>query len=178
MIMDWLPTLGIAALVMVMVYRRGRRLFGRQRFGSRRFLFRLSLVALLCAVLLPVVLLARGLAPAIGLALGVLLGLLARGLARFEVTPDGVFFTPNAYMGIAVLSLLLGRMIYRAATIGALGGSFAAGDSPFTDGLQRSPLSAAIFALLLGYYATYYATLYARGRRLQGEMEAGAAGGD
>ena len=49
--------------------------------------------------ILGILLLARGVAPAIGLGLGVSLGLLALTLTKFEVTEQGVFFTPNAYVG-------------------------------------------------------------------------------
>jgi len=166
MIAEWIPTLGVAALVMLMIYRRGRRLFTRQRFGSRRLLVRMAIVGSICVLLLPILLLARGVAPAIGLGLGLSLGLLARTLTKFEVTEQGLFFTPNAYVGVAVMSLFLGRMIYRLTAIGAAGGS------PFRDGFQRSPMTAAVVAVLIGYYVTYYAAIFARGRRLlqQGQV--------
>ncbi|MEO7762673.1 MAG: hypothetical protein ABIS68_12270 [Casimicrobiaceae bacterium] len=50
---------------------------------------------------------------AVGVLAGVLLGRLGLGKTSFEATPAGLYYTPNAHLGIALSLLLVGRVIYR-----------------------------------------------------------------
>lgn len=162
----WIPTLAVSALVMFVLFRRARRLLTRQRFSLLRVGLRLGLIGTVCALLLLVFSLSRGLAPLVGLAAGVVLGLLGAALTRFEVAEDGVYYTPNAYVGFAVLSLLVGRLIYRVTRMRAVaqltqpvGGDFAT----TLDSIQGSPWTAIILFTLLGYYLCFYTAVLIRG---------------
>ena len=71
---SWLLTLGISALVMFVLFRRARRLFGRQEYSVPRLCFRIGLIGTVGAVLIAIVTVARGFAPWIGLAAGIAIG--------------------------------------------------------------------------------------------------------
>ncbi|MFI4969213.1 MAG: DUF1453 domain-containing protein [Lysobacterales bacterium] len=150
----------VAVLVMLSLYYwRFRRLFGRQRVQPARMKFRIAFL-----LLVGVLLMLRGMtqpdiaiAAAAGLAGGVALALLGLRLTRFESTPQGRFYTPHGGIGLALSALLVGRLAYRFFVIGpALQAAHGAGADPF-GGFQRSPLTSAMFALLIGYYVAYYA---------------------
>ena len=49
----------------------------------------------------------------VGVVGGAALGRLGLRLTRFEQTPLGLFYTPNAHLGVALSLLFLGRLIYR-----------------------------------------------------------------
>ena len=49
----------------------------------------------------------------VGVTLGVALGLLGLRLTRFEITGEGMFYTPSAHLGVALSTLLVGRIVYR-----------------------------------------------------------------
>ncbi len=135
------------------IYSRVRRMVGRQRLSRVRpwisvFLFPV-LVALLAFVSLQHPLALAALAG--GLVAGGLLAVYGLRLTRFERTAAGLFYTPNAHLGIALSLLLIGRVIYRFAEIYA-GGLPPEGAS--TD-FARSPATLAIFGMLAGYYVAY-----------------------
>jgi hypothetical protein len=150
------PTIVLLALTPLFVWRvysRVRRMIGRQQLTGVRpwisvFLFPV-LVALLAFVSQrhPVALAAL----AGGLAGGGLLAVYGLRLTRFERTAEGLFYTPNAYLGIALSLLLFGRVIYRLVQIYAGGLPPAGASSDFA----RSPATLAIFGMLAGYYVAY-----------------------
>jgi hypothetical protein len=86
-----------------------------------------------------------------GLLVGGLLAVQGLRLTRFERTAQGLFYTPNAYLGSALSLLLVGRIVYRLAELYA-GGLPAAG---VPADFARSPLTLAIFGTLAGYYVAY-----------------------
>jgi hypothetical protein len=150
-----LPAIGLLILIPVIVWRlyaRFRRLVGRQRASRVRPWITLTLF--------PAFIVSLGYAARSDvLALGVLAGTVAAGAAlgryglgktRFEATPEGLFYTPHAPLGIALLLLLVGRVAYRvveltsASPLSAHAGDFA-----------RSPLTLGVFGLLAGYYVAY-----------------------
>src|SRR4029077_4114975 len=57
---------------------------------------------------------------AAGLTAGGLLAAYGLRLTRFEPTPQGLFYTPNAYLGIALSLLFFGRLLYRVAEVYAI----------------------------------------------------------
>ncbi len=67
------------------------------------------------------------------------------------MTPAGLFYTPNAHLGIALSLLLVLRLGYRFVML-QLGGQ---GVDPQSMQLGSSPLTMAIFGTLAGYYVTY-----------------------
>lgn len=88
----------------------------------------------------------------VGVALGTGLGVYGLRLTKFEQTPRGLFYTPNAHLGVALSLLFVGRIAYRAAQLYFSSGSLLVGRP--TD-FARSPLTLLIFGVLAGYYVTY-----------------------
>lgn len=100
-----------------------------------------------------------------GLVLGVGLGVLGNRLTKFENTPQGLFYTPNAHLGIALSLLLVGRLLYRFVMTG-LPGAGAGGPPPNP---MASPLTMGIFGILAAYYVTYAIGLVLWRRRVARE---------
>jgi hypothetical protein len=151
-----LVSLGVAALIGWRMVARVRRMIGRQALSRRRarttvILFPLLFV-LLCAGSLahPASLLAL----VVGAGLGAALGAYGLRLTRFEATSLGLFYTPSAHLGIALSALFIGRIGYRLVQ-GYLAGTSPTGSGAFIG----SPLTAAIFGMLAGYYVGYAAGL-------------------
>jgi hypothetical protein len=145
--------LSIAALVIWRIYSRVKRMVGRQRLSRVRPWLTIVFFPLLTGLLLLGSL--KNPASALGLVCGVLLGGIlgwyGLRLTKFEQSSLGLFYTPNAHLGIALSLLLIGRLAYRAVQIYTAAGSFQ------TDSLNfvRSPLTLLIFGTLAGYYVTY-----------------------
>ena len=143
----------IAALVAWRLYSRVRRMVGRQRLSKVRPWVTLCVFPLLIALLLvgsfshPYV----ALALIGGVMVGVALGIYGLRLTKFEQTPEGLFYTPNAHLGIVLSLLLIGRIGYRAVQLYLLPGAMRDGTADFA----RSPLTLLIFGMLAGYYISY-----------------------
>jgi hypothetical protein len=147
------------------VYRRVRRNIGRQPMQPRRMRLRIVFFGLLSVLLAGVALVTpitlTGLAS--GFILGVLLAVIGVRHTRFEVTPEGRFYTPNSYIGGVISVLLVGRLVYRLL---ALYGDPHALGLP-EHGIFKSPLTFLMFGLLAGYYIAYYIGLFLRYRRMK-----------
>ncbi len=91
------------------------------------------------------------LALAAGSAVGAALGTYGLRLTKFEQTVSGLFYTPNAHLGIALSLLLLGRIAYRASQVYLSAVPPAATGADFV----HSALTLLIFGTLAGYYVTY-----------------------
>lgn len=157
----------IAALVAWGIVRRLRRTFGRQPVQPGRIWLRIGILAL-----------AGGLVAATSVTRGVeMLGALIAGLAcgaalayaglrhtRFEVTPEGRFYTPHTYIGLAVSLLFLGRLAYRFLYLQSGANGTLGPDPNAAAAYQRSPLTVGIFAVLVGYYVLFYAGVLRRTR--------------
>jgi hypothetical protein len=155
-----ISNLAVAALVVLIAWRlysRFRRMVGRQRY--RRWRTALTLT------LFPVVVLLVGLGasahPAAleglagGVALGVALGVLGLKLTRYEVTPLGRYYTPNAHIGIALSLLFAARIVWRSIELRSMG----AGLSAHAPDFARSAVTLLVFGVLAGYYVSYAAGL-------------------
>lgn len=146
-------SVGIAALIAWRVYRRVRRSIGRQRLSRVRPWLTVTLLPALVALLLlgspfhP----ASAVALAAGISTGAALGFYGLRLTRFESTPSGLFYTPNAHLGIALSLLLLARIAYRVIQVYASDPPVSVPPADFV----RSPVTLAIFGTLAGYYVTY-----------------------
>lgn len=148
-----LLTVGILALVAWRLYARIRRSIGRQRFFPRR--------PWVTIVVFPLLLMLLGVAtrahPQIaaalggGVAVGVVLGIVGLHLTRFEITPEGRFYTPSAHLGVALSSLLVCRIMYRFFAYGLPGSGM--GVAPPATPL--TPLTLLLVGTLAGYYTTY-----------------------
>ena len=169
-------TILTAAAVLFILYRRFRRNFGRQKLRPKRMMFRISVLALVCVLALasPFRSLTSEAAAAGGAVLGIALGLWALMHTRFENTADGRFYTPNGYIGMIVVALFLGRLIYRFIAVFPLVHQAAqqaaqnpqAQANPFA-AYQHSPLTVGLYFLLAGYYICYYVLVIIRSRGAQ-----------
>ncbi len=154
---------GVGLLVTWRLYSRFRRLVGRQRFRPvRSWIQALLFPALLLALLVGTLRhpLSSG-AELLGLAAGVGLGLYGLRLTTFEKTAEGLFYTPNAHLGIALSLLFTGRIAYKLYR----GWDASAGFTQPPEGLVKSPLTMLIVGMLAGYFSTYAIGLLLRRRR-------------
>ena len=156
-----------AALVIWAVGRRVRRSFGRQPVHAGRIWFRIGTLTLVGGLVVATSIAgnAQALEAVIaGIACGAALAYVGLRHTRFEVTPEGRFYTPHTYIGVAVTALFLGRLVYRLVSL-PYGASATVGADPnFAVAYQRNPLTLGIFAVLVGYYALFYAGVLVRTR--------------
>jgi len=157
----------IAALVVFAIVRRVRRTFGRQPVQPVRIWLRIGILTLAAGVIAATsVMRSAQMAEAFiaGLACGAALAYLGLRHTLFEVTPEGRFYTPHTYIGLAVSLLLVGRIAYRFLYL-ANGPNGTFGPDPnAAAAYQRSPLTIGIFAVLVGYYVLFYAGVLSRTR--------------
>lgn len=148
----------VAALIVWRIYMRMRRSFGRQRVRDGRMWVRICIFSVITVLVslgtvrdLPVL---AGLLA--GIACGAVLGYVGLRHTKFEVTPEGRFFTPHTYIGLAVSALFIGRLLYRLPEI--YSGMNAAGRAGrgFATDYQHSPFTLAVFGAVVGYYVLYY----------------------
>jgi len=135
------------------VYARFRRMVGRQRLSKIRPWVTLAIFPALLLLLsfAAHAHLVRLWWLAGGLGLGALLGIFGLRKTRFEPTPKGLFYTPNAHLGIALSLLFVARIVFRLFEIYAIEPTVPHG----MDDFARSPLTLAVFGLLAGYYIAY-----------------------
>lgn len=148
-----IATIAILGLIAWRLYSRVRRSVGRQLL-SRRW-------AWVRGVLLPALLgllLLTGqprtvdlLATVAGVGIGIALGVAALRLTRFEASGEAVYYTPNPYIALTLMSLLVFRLGYRF-----MKGGFPL-PPPGTDAPPPAltPLTLLIFGALVGYSTTY-----------------------
>ena len=145
--------LGFGALVAWRLYRRTRKLVMRQHFSLRRS--RMSLVFFpLLLILFLVGSYTHPLAVAAeigGVLIGVVLAVYGLRHTKYENTAEGLYYTPNAHIGIALSVLLVARVAYRFFQMYASTNAFAQPPQDFA----RSPLTLLIFGTTAGYYAWY-----------------------
>jgi cytochrome b561 len=126
---------------------------GRQRFSIIRACITLvvfpAVVLLLAAAGLPHPERLAWLAA--GLVGGSLLAVFGLKKTVFEPRPEGLFYTPNAHLGIALSLLFVLRIAYRFIEIYMLNPGMPRDAQDFA----RSPLTLAVFGLLAGYYIAY-----------------------
>jgi hypothetical protein len=157
----------IGALVVWGVVRRVRRTFGRQPVHPARIWLRIGVLTL-AGGLVVATSAARGVetleALSVGLACGVALAYVGLRHTRFEVTPEGRFYTPHTYIGLVVTLLFVGRLLYRFVYLSNGANALQGGDPSLAAAYQRSPLTLGIFAVLIGYYLVFYAGVLLRTR--------------
>ncbi len=144
----------IVALIAWRMVRRVRRLIGRQPVRTGRLVLTSILFPVLVVLLgfsgLRDVVLLEGLAG--GLVIGAVLARVGLRMTKFEVTDAGLFYTPNAAIGVALSLLFIGRLIYRFSAIYLATGRF---DPATMQSFGKSPLTLLIFGVLAGYYTAY-----------------------
>jgi hypothetical protein len=146
------------------LYVRAQRNESRQEFRRPRLVARLVFVSLLTTWVM-------GLAcphlPAIeagigGLVLGALVGIAGLRLTRWEMTPEGNFYTPNAFLGGGLVLVLLGLVLDRSTMLLAEPRTATAA----MDFLFHCPFTLGFFGLTAGYYLAHSAGVLARGRKV------------
>lgn len=148
-----LMPVAVAALVAWRLYKRVRRLVGRQPVRETRLwltaVFFPILIALVSLSGLRDVALLEGVV--VGVVIGVALGWFGLRLTRFESGPDGCFYTPNTFIGIAVSVLFVGRLVYRFGVLYLSSGV----DPSSIQSFGSSPLTLGIFGIVAAYYTTF-----------------------
>jgi hypothetical protein len=150
----WIVIVVLVPLVAWRVYSRVRRNVGRQKSRAWRHWTGAIFFPLLL-VLLALAAMARPLAEAAlaaGMVSGAALGVWGLRLTRFDRTTEGFFYTPNAYLGIALSLLLIARILYRLSEVYLMRGAASAVQA---QDFTRSPLTLLIVGLVAGYYATF-----------------------
>lgn len=148
-----LAFLVVSPLIAWRMYSRIKRLVGRQRSTPIRPWFAVVLFPIVIA-LIAIVAFAHPLAIGAllgGLAAGVVLGFYGLKLTKFEKTDEGLFYTPNAHIGIALSLLLVVRLTYRMLQLFFVGN----GSQIPVNNFGSSPMTLAILGTLAGYYFTY-----------------------
>jgi hypothetical protein len=159
----------MAVLILFALYRRFRSVFGRQALQPAKLKSRIAILAVVSVLfglraLHSPSMLACGLA---GLAAGAALAWLGLKLTRFDVMPGGIFYTPNGYIGATLAAVLLGRIVYRFVVLYPTLQTAKAETGSALAGYTSSPLTFALFAIVIGYYIVYCAGLIARAGTLR-----------
>jgi len=165
-------TLTVIALLPLVgwgVYRRVKRMIGRQRLSRVRPWLTLTLFPVLLALLAATAFVPPHPQPdklvwlAAGLVVGSVLAVFGLKRTRFEATTDGLFYTPDSRIGIAISALIVLRVVYRIGRLLILGIDPAEGTS-----FALSPFTLGPVGLFCGYYMVYAAGLVrARWRMLR-----------
>jgi hypothetical protein len=154
-----LVTFAIVALIVWRLHARVRRLIGRQRLSPVRPWITVCVFPLLVGSLAlgahPSLLLGGALT--IGVIVGVTLGLVGLRMTRFEVASDGLYYTPSAHLGVALSTLVVGRLVWRFLFAGPGGGAAAlpGGAVSAPPPPTLTPLTLLLVGTLAGYYFTY-----------------------
>ena len=154
----------VAPLIVWRLYARTRRNFGRQPIQPKRMWTRVAILSVITLLVATQGLIDPRLAVGltVGLLGGVVLGILALKLTRFEIDGRNDCYFPNLWIGMALTALFLGRLLYRLMVLYP---QMSHGATEGYAAYQRSPLTMAILGLLLGYYIAYYAGLLLHHRR-------------
>jgi hypothetical protein len=159
----------MAALILFALYRRFRRLFGRQPLQPQRLKVRIVLLSLVTLVLVVRCMYSANLSAAClgGFATGAALAYWGLRLTRFDTMPGGIFYTPNGYIGAILSALLLSRIVYRFQVLyPMMQTARSETGNPFAI-YERSPLTLAIFGVVIGYYLAYCIGLLMRSATLR-----------
>jgi hypothetical protein len=151
----WVLTI---ALVGFAIYRRVRRTIGRQPYQPGRMQVRMVVLGIIGAIALLFSFrdVEVGGAMVAGLVGGAALGLFGLRHTKFETTPQGQFYTPHTYIGLFVTLLFLGRLAYRfLVVLPSMQAAAQMNENPYAS-FQKSPLTMAIFGIVIGYYIAYY----------------------
>jgi len=159
----------IAALAVLMIYRRLRRSFGRQPVRPARMTVRMGILIALAISLIPLALRSGEflLVEIAGAAAGVGLALWGAQRTRFARLNGQLYYLPHTYTGIAVSLLVLGRLVYRFVQIYTMGADSAQGFA--APSMVRSPVTVGLFFVLIGYYVCYYSRVLWRSKHANAE---------
>lgn len=151
-----LTPLIVSLLIGFSIYRRARRSIGRQPVRTARLWIRVGILGAVGGILLAASMIKATLLESLaaGIAGGILLAAIGLRHTRFESTAEGQFYTPHTYIGLLVMALFIARIAYRIMSIYVAPRALAPPENPFGQ-YQRSPLTLAVFGLLIGYYVVF-----------------------
>ena len=152
----------VAVSVVALLYRRVRRLFGKQRISTPRFALRILVSIGFSAFFFSQPGLGYG-ASMVGVGIGLLFAGVGVVTTRLEKDDENWYYVPNTYLGLFLVSLILGRLAYRLWEMRGLTISL---EDPETMDLAMSPMGQALVMALLVYYGAYSGALLVR-RSLQ-----------
>jgi hypothetical protein len=157
----------IAALAVLMTYRRLRRSFGRQPVRPVRMKVRIGLLLILGISLGPLAMRSREFLSVeiAGLAAGIAMALWGAKRTRYERRGEQLYYLPHTYTGIAVTLLVLGRLVYRFAQVSSM--RSARGFVPPSP--VQSPITVGLLFVLIGYYICYYCCVLWKAEHLRTE---------
>lgn len=163
------------------LYRRVRRTVGKQPLASGRLTFRLVLFSIIgVLVLLPGIFKPQlFIGDAAGLVIGGILAFYAIKHTTFENQNGKWTYRTHPVIGLIVIVLFIGRIIYRmfeysslmnntGTAVSEAGGAQAAGTQMQYTG---DPLTAGVLFILIAYYAGYYGFLLRQKKMLDREAE-------
>lgn len=168
----WIWILALVAVVGFALYRRGRRLVGRQRYRENRVLVRVIIIGVVVVIAVVPLFHQKAVAESLGSAVagflvGAIIAVLALRFTRMERDENGVWYVPNLYLGIGLIALLIARFAYeyvvllpqvrRQMALAAHGVTLQV--------VTVSPMLHAVLFLVLGYYIVYYGGVVLRARR-------------
>ena len=150
------------------VWRRVRGSFGPQPIRRKRMIARIAIFSVIAALLalsgLHNMRLLEGLVG--GALAGAALGMAGLRLTRFERDAAGQdLYIPNAWIGGLLTVLLIGRLAWRFLV--AMPQLQDPAMVHATPAMGNSPLTLAIFGLMIGYYICYFAGLLVHHRRFE-----------
>jgi hypothetical protein len=159
-----LTVIALLPLIGWSLYRRVRRMLGRQRLSRVRPWLTVTLFPLLLAMTAFVPPHPQPLR-LVWLAAGLVLGAVAAvyGLKRtsFDAAPDGLFYTPHARLGLAISALIVLRVAYRIGHLLIVGP-----EPPGSTEFALSPWTLGPVGVFSGYFVVYAARLIRQRRRM------------
>jgi membrane protein CcdC involved in cytochrome C biogenesis len=187
-----LTVIVLVALIGWSLYRRARRTLQAQPLRRRRLIVR-SILFILVAALIVAVTFAYPvdlLWEVAGVAVGLILAGFAIAGTRFERRPDGWYYKQSVGIGVVVLLLFVGRLVWRIAFAaqavangtgmpGAGGGSTPAGRAgahAAANPYASDPWTSGLLLVLVAYYACYFLWLVWKEKQVN-KSEVGQANG-
>jgi hypothetical protein len=157
-------------LVIFAIWRRVRSQFGAQPIRRNRMMLRIVVFVVLGGLVGSFALRDMPLLEGFGggVVAGAALGLLGLQLTKFQIDPvKGDCYVPNPYIGGLITVLFLARLLYRFAMLSPQMQD-PTGATPPIHGpdIGQSPLTLAVFGLLVGYYICYFAGLLVHHQRI------------
>lgn len=166
----------IAVMVVLAVYRRLRRSFGQQPVRPVRMRIRMGILVAVGISLLPLALKSMQFlgAEIAGLVAGIALALWGASRTRYRSEGNQLYYVPHTYTGIVVSLLFIGRLAYRLAqaylwNAAPVSGTDAATSMTGPAMNMKSPLTAGLVFVLIGYYVVYYGVVLWKARHISPE---------
>ncbi len=150
----------IAALAVLLAYRRFRRSVGRQLVRPLRMSMRIVVLAAAGISFIPSAVRSGDflLMEAAGALAGTALATWGARRTRYLKDGSQLYYVPHTYAGIAVTLLVLGRLVYRAVQMGFAPAS-----------LAQNPATVGSLFVLIGYYVCYYSCVLWKSKHIGAE---------